>query len=52
MNLRKRVRQMWVVAAMEAASTLGEDVLFLIQFMFRLLRVSACTNFSTAWPVN
>lgn len=39
MNLRKRARQMWVIAALEAASTLGEDVLFIIQFMFRLLRV-------------
>jgi ABC-2 type transport system permease protein len=39
MNLRKRARKMWVIAALEATSTLGEDVLFIIQFIFRLLRV-------------
>jgi hypothetical protein len=39
MNLCKRARQMWVIVALEAASTLGEDVLCLIQFIFRLLRV-------------
>jgi len=39
MNLRKHAHKMWVIAALEAASTLGEDVLFIIQFMFRWLRV-------------
>jgi len=39
MNLRKYARKMWVIVALEAASTLGEDVLFIIQFLFRLLRV-------------
>ena len=39
MNLRKHARKMWVIVALEAASTLGEDVLFIIQFLFRLLRV-------------
>jgi len=39
MHLRQRARKMWVITALEAASTLGEDVLFIIQFVFRLLRV-------------
>ena len=39
MSLRQRVRKMWVIATLEAASTLGEDVLFIIQFIFRVLRV-------------
>jgi ABC-type uncharacterized transport system permease subunit len=30
---------MWVIAALEATGTLGEDALFIVQFMFRLLRV-------------
>ena len=39
MSLRQRVRKMWVIASLEAVSTLGEDVLFIIQFIFRVLRV-------------
>jgi ABC-2 type transport system permease protein len=39
MNLRKHARKMWIIVALEAASTLGEEELFIIQFLFRLLRV-------------
>ena len=39
MSLRQRARKMWAIATLEAASTLGEDVLFIIQFIFRWLRV-------------
>jgi ABC-type uncharacterized transport system permease subunit len=37
--MARLLRSMWKTAAMEAASVIGEDSLFVIQFVFRFLRV-------------
>lgn len=44
----KRLRQYWVIAALEATSLVGEDSLFIIQFVFRFLRVVILLSI---WPV-
>ena len=35
----KQLRKYWIIAALESASMVGEDSLFIIQFVFRFLRV-------------
>lgn len=39
MSVLSHVRKMWCIARLEALSSFGEDFLFLLQFLFRFLRV-------------